>query len=70
MYKEDSAAVGSQGVLVTIVNKLWDGQARNRGSVPGRGKRFFSSLNIQSDLNPPSVLVNVYQGVFPGGGGV
>jgi len=61
--------MGSQDILVTIVNRLWDGQARNHGSIPGRGKRFFSSLNIQSDLSPPSVLVNVYQRVFPGGGG-
>jgi hypothetical protein len=69
MYKEDFAIMESQDVLVTIVTRLWDGQARNHGSIPGRGKRFFSSLNIQHDLSPPSLLVNVYQRIFPGGRG-
>jgi len=40
MYKEDSAIMGSQDILVTIVTRLWDGQVRNHGSIPGRGKRF------------------------------
>jgi hypothetical protein len=33
-----------------------------------QGQEIFYSLNIQSDSSPPSLLVNVYQGVFPGEG--
>ena len=69
MCKEDLAIMESQDILVTIVTRLWDGQAKNHGSIPGRGKRFFCSLNIQSDSSLPSLLVNVYQRVFPGGRG-
>jgi hypothetical protein len=69
IYKEDSTIMGSQDSVITIVTRLWDGQAGNHGSIAGGGKRFFFSFNIQRDWSPPSLLINVYQGVFPGGRG-
>jgi hypothetical protein len=47
---------------ITSSTKLWAGQPRNKGSIPGRGKRFFSSLQRSDRVwGPPCFLFNWYQ---------
>lgn len=52
------------GSSVSIETKLWAGQVGNRGSISGRGKRFFSSKCPDWLWVPPNLLFNGYQGEF------
>jgi hypothetical protein len=38
----------SQDISVSIVTRLWAGQPRSRGAIPGRGKRFSLLYNFQT----------------------
>jgi hypothetical protein len=47
---------------ITSSTKLWAGQPRNKGSILGKGKRFFSSLKRSDRLwGPPFLLFNWYR---------
>jgi hypothetical protein len=53
--KSDQVANSS----VDIATRLWAGQPRSRGSIPGRGKRFSSSPTGPDQFwGPPSLLYN------------
>lgn len=60
----------SRNSVICIVIILPAGQPRNHGSNPGRGKRFFSSLNCwDRSCSPPIFLYNCYWCLFPPGQG-
>jgi len=55
---------GSQGSVVGIVTRPWAEHLRNYSSTPGRGK--ISLLeNVQQFVGSPSLLCDVYWGLFP-----
>jgi len=51
---------------VSVMTSLWSGRPRNRGSIPGRSKRFISFPKRPDwPLCPPSFLFNGYLVPFP-----
>jgi hypothetical protein len=58
--------------LVDIATRLRAGKPRNRGSVPGRDKRFSLLTAFTPAWGPISLIPNGYKGLFLGGkaGGV
>ena len=55
----------SRDSSVDIATRLRAGRPRNRGSIPGKGKRFTSSPKHPDRLwGPATILVKRYQGLF------
>jgi len=47
---------------ITSSTKLLAGQQKNKGSIPGKGKRLFSSLKRSDRVwGPPSLMFNWYR---------
>jgi hypothetical protein len=58
----------SYKVSVDIMNRLWDGQSRNRVSILGRDKGLFVQLQPSYQLlDSSTILSNWHQGFFPQG---
>ena len=57
----------SSSVVVVVIG-LGNERPRNRGSIPGKGKRSVSSPKLPDHLSdPPIVLLNGLQWLFVGG---